>query len=135
MNLNIGEEFRFSKTVGESDVYLFAGITADFTPNHINEEFMKNTPFKTRVAHGVLAIGFASTTAGMAVAKAGQVCMSYGYDKIRFLKPVFIGDTVTVVYKVVEKDEEGLKTVANIEVFNQKKELVLVGKHILKFIL
>lgn len=59
---------------------------------------MKQTPFKTRVAHGVLVIGFASTTAGMAVAKARQVCMSYGYDKIRFLKPMFIGDTVTVVY-------------------------------------
>ncbi len=57
INLNIGDEFVFTKTVGESDVYLFAGITGDFTPNHINEEYMKKTPYKTRMAHGVLPIG------------------------------------------------------------------------------
>ncbi|MBP2641969.1 MAG: MaoC domain protein dehydratase [Firmicutes bacterium] len=134
MNLNIGDEFVFAKTVGESDVYLFAGITGDFTPNHIDEEYMKKTPYKTRMAHGVLSIGFTSTTAGMAVAKAKQTCVSYGYDGIRFLKPVFIGDTLTTVYTVVEKDEEKMRTIGKCEVFNQNKELVTVGKHILKFV-
>ncbi|MBP2641968.1 MAG: MaoC domain protein dehydratase [Firmicutes bacterium] len=133
INLNIGDEFVFTKTVGESDVYLFAGITGDFTPNHIDEEFMKKTPYKTRMAHGVLSIGFASTTAGMAVEKAKQVSVSYGYDGIRFLKPVFIGDTLTTVYTVAEIDEESLKMIAKIEIFNQNKELVTVAKHIEKF--
>jgi 3-hydroxybutyryl-CoA dehydratase len=131
--LEIGESVSFSKTVGETDVYLFAGITGDLSGNHVNEEYMSKTPYKHRIAHGVLSIGFASTTSTLMVDKTKMNAVSYGYDRIRFIKPVFIGDTITVSYTIAEIDEESLKTISNIEVINQKGELCTVGKHILKF--
>lgn len=134
INLSIGEEFKFTKTVGESDVYLFAGITGDFTMHHIDEEYMKTTPFKTRIAHGVLTLGFSSTSLGKAVQACGQTCISVGYDKLRFIKPVSLGDTVTAIYTVLEKDEDTGKVLGDVKCINQKGETVLVAKHILKII-
>ncbi len=132
--LEVGDSVSFSKTVGESDVYLFAGITGDFSPNHVNEEVMSKTPFKHRVAHGVLSLGFASTTSTMMIEQAKATAVSYGYDRIRFIKPVLIGDTITVTYTIAEIDEEALKTYADIEVTNQRGELCTVARNILKFI-
>jgi acyl dehydratase len=59
--LSVGRKVTFSKTVSESDVYLFAGLTGDLSPNHVDEEYMKKTTYGRRVAHGVLALGFMST--------------------------------------------------------------------------
>lgn len=134
IGLEIGDSVSFSKTVGESDVYLFAGITGDFSPNHVNEELMKRTPYKKRIAHGVLSIGFASTTSTLMIEKAKATAVSAGYDRIRFIKPIFIGDTATVTYTIAEIDQENLKTKANIEVTNQHGELCTIAQHILKFI-
>ncbi|MGH3146828.1 MAG: MaoC/PaaZ C-terminal domain-containing protein [Rubrobacter sp.] len=132
--LEIGDSVSFSKTVGESDVYLFAGITGDLSPNHVNREAMGNTPYKERIAHGVLSIGFASTTSTLMIEKAGATAVSVGYDRVRFIKPIFIGDTVTVTYTISEIDAENLKTRADIEVTNQRDEVCTVAKHILKFL-
>lgn len=134
IRLEIGDFVSFSKTVGESDVYLFAGITGDFSPNHINEEIMSKTPFKHRVAHGVLSLGFASTTSTMMIERTGMTAVSYGYDRVRFIKPVLVGDTITVTYTIAEIDEDTLKTHADIGVTNQRGELCTVARHILKFI-
>jgi acyl dehydratase len=106
--LEVGDSVTFSKTVGESDVYLFAGITGDFSPNHVNKEVMSGTPYKERIAHGVLSIGFASTTSTLMIEKSGGKAVSLGYDRIRFVGPIFIGDTVTVTYTISEIDEENL---------------------------
>lgn len=132
--LKIGDHVSFSKTIGETDVYMFAGITGDFSPNHVNEEYMSKTPYRKRIAHGVLSIGFASTTSSLIIEKTNMTAVSYGYDRIRFIKPIFIGDTITVNYTIAETDEENLKTKANIEVINQNGELCTVAQHILKFI-
>jgi 3-hydroxybutyryl-CoA dehydratase len=132
--LEIGDSVSFSKTVGESDVYLFAGITGDFSPNHVNKEIMGKTPYKERIAHGALLIGFASTTSTLMIEKARATAVSAGYDRIRFIKPVFIGDTVTVTYTIAEIDEEGLKTHADIEITNQHGEVCTVAQHILTFL-
>jgi acyl dehydratase len=132
--LEIGDSVSFSKTVGESDVYLFAGITGDFSPNHVNKEIMGKTPYKERIAHGALSIGFASTTSTLMIEKAEATAVSAGYDRIRFIKPVFIGDTVTVTYTIAEIDEEGLKTRADIEITNQHGEVCTVAQHILTFL-
>ena len=132
--LEIGDAVTFSKTVGESDVYLFAGITGDFSPNHVNKEIMGKTPYKERIAHGVLSIGFASTTSSLMIEKAKATAVSVGYDHIRFIKPIFIGDTVTVTYTIAEIDEENLRTRANIEVTNHRGELCTVAQHILKYL-
>jgi 3-hydroxybutyryl-CoA dehydratase len=132
--LEVGDSVSFSKTVGESDVYLFAGITGDFSPNHVNEEIMSKTPFKHRVAHGVLSLGFASTTSTMMIERTKMIAVSYGYDRVRYIKPVLVGDTITATYVIAEVDEEALKTYADIEIVNQRGELCTVARHILKFI-
>lgn len=132
--LEVGDAVMFSKTVGESDVYLFAGITGDFSPNHVNKEIMERTPYKERIAHGVLSIGFASTTSTLMIEKSGAKAVSLGYDRIRFTGPIFIGDTVTVTYTISEIDEENLRTRADIEVANQRGEVCTVAQHILKFL-
>jgi 3-hydroxybutyryl-CoA dehydratase len=132
--LEVGDSVTFSKTVGESDVYLFAGITGDFSPNHVNKEIMSGTPYKERIAHGVLSIGFASTTSTLMIEKSGGKAVSLGYDRIRFVGPIFIGDTVTVTYTIAEIDEEKLRTRADIEVANQRGEVCTVAQHILKFL-
>ena len=132
--LEVGDSVTFSKTVGESDVYLFAGITGDFSPNHVNKEVMAGTPYKERIAHGVLSIGFASTTSTLMIENSGAMAVSLGYDRIRFVGPIFIGDTVTVTYTISEIDEENLRTRADIEVANQRGEVCTVAQHILKFL-
>jgi acyl dehydratase len=132
--LEVGDSVSFSKTVGESDVYLFAGITGDFSPNHVNKEVMAGTPYKERIAHGVLSVGFASTTSTLMIEKSGARAVSLGYDRIRFVGPIFIGDTVTVTYTISEVDEENLRARADIEVANQRGEVCTVAQHILKFL-
>jgi 3-hydroxybutyryl-CoA dehydratase len=132
--LEVGDSVTFGKTVGESDVYLFAGITGDFSPNHVNKEIMQGTPYKERIAHGVLSVGFASTTSTLMIEKSGAKAVSLGYDRIRFISPIFIGDTVTVTYTISEIDQENLRTRAKIEVANQRGEVCTVAEHILKFL-
>ena len=136
--VSVGDNVTFSKTVSESDVYLFAGITGDLSPNHVDEEYMKRSGYGRRMAHGALIVGFMSTASSMAVAdsrsSADETPVSLGYDRIRFLAPVFLGDTVTVHYAIVDIDEQRRRSVADIRVNNQSEELVAVGQHILKWV-
>ena len=138
-HVSIGETVKFSKTVSESDIYLFAGITGDFAPHHVNEEYMRASPFGQRIVHGALLVGFMSTTSAMMIARCvekgiDETPVSVGYDRIRFVKPVFIGDTVTVVYTIATVDHEKRRTTAKIEISNQRGEVVAVGDHILKWV-
>jgi 3-hydroxybutyryl-CoA dehydratase len=137
--VQVGETFRFSKTVSESDVYRFAGITGDFSVNHINEEFMKKTAFGGRIAHGVLTLVLSSTASSMVSARALERddrchAVSLGYDRVRFLKAVMLGDTVTISYTVERLDQELARSMARIEATNQRGELVMVAQHIMKWI-
>jgi 3-hydroxybutyryl-CoA dehydratase len=132
--LEVGDTVSFSKTVGESDVYLFAGITGDFSPNHVNQEVMSKTPYRERIAHGVLSLGFASTTSTMMIERTKMTAVSYGYDRVRFIRPMLVGDTITATYTIAEIDEDALKTYADIEVVNQRGQLCTAARHILKFI-
>lgn len=127
----VGAGSRFSKTVTEADIGLFAGVTGDFAPQHIDEEYMRRRPQGRRIAHGVLTLGIASTAASMLCAESGSVAVSYGYDRLRFLAPVFIGDTVEARYEVVRIEPETHKAFASVTVTNQHGELCLVATHIL----
>ncbi len=120
----------FSKTVSESDVYGFAGITGDFDGNHVNEEYARTTSLGRRVAHGALIVGYMSTASTLVLQDFGAPLVSVGYDRIRFTKPVFIGDTITVRYEITDKDEERARTIAKVEVTNQRGELVAIATHI-----
>lgn len=137
--VKIGDEVQFSKTVGETDIYLFAGITGDLSPNHVNEEVMKGTFFKTRIAHGALLVGFMSTTSTLMIEKSdsnhgNETPVSLGYDGVRFLAPVRINDTITVVYRIKEIELERRRSRAEITITNQGGEIVAVGEHILKWV-
>ncbi|WP_342433248.1 MaoC/PaaZ C-terminal domain-containing protein [Neobacillus sp. FSL H8-0543] len=133
-NLQVGESVSFSKTVSESDVYMFAGITGDLGENHVNEEYMKKTPYKKRIAHGALLVGYASTTSTLFIQKRSIPAVSYGYDSIRFIKPVFIGDTIYIIYTIDKICNDTQKSWAKIEIKNQDDELCAVAIHILKYI-
>jgi 3-hydroxybutyryl-CoA dehydratase len=138
-HVSVGDRATFSKTVGETDVYLFAGITGDFSGNHVNEEYMRRSAYGTRIAHGALLIGFMSTTSSMICARAiergiDETPVSLGYDRVRFLKGVKIGDTITVTYTISEADPANRRSRSKIEVTNQDGELVAVAEHILKWV-
>ena len=137
--VSVGDQVQFAKTVGETDIYLFAGITGDLSSNHVNEEVMKRSSYGRRIAHGALLIGFMSTTSTLMIEKSGgigadETPVSLGYDRIRFLAPVFIGDTVTVTYRIAEVDLQRRRSRAEIEVTNQDGTLVAVGQHLLKWV-
>ena len=139
LSIEVGEEVRFAKTVAESDVYLFAGISGDFAANHVNEEYMKSSRYGRRIAHGALLVAYMSSTSTMMADRAGaditsHTPVSLGYDRIRFLAPVFIGDTVEVRYRVAEIDLDRLRSRSDIEVRNQRGETVAVAQHILKWV-
>ena len=136
----VGQRVAFRKTVSESDVYLFAGITGDFAPNHVDEQFMRGTQYGRRIAHGALLVGYMSRASTMIVEKitgddATVYPVSLGYDRIRFLKPVFIGDTITVTYVVAASDSAKSRTNATVEVLNQAGEVVAAATHIMKWLL
>ena len=139
LSLALGACTAFSKTVSESDVYLFAGITGDLAPNHVNEQFMRQTQYGGRIAHGALLVGYMSATSTMIGALMAERApaifpVSLGYDKVRFLKPVFIGDTITVRYVVESIDCTKNRTLAKVEVANQNGELVAVATHLMAWL-
>ncbi|WP_119270233.1 MaoC family dehydratase [Taklimakanibacter deserti] len=135
----VGQRVSFRKTVSESDVYLFAGITGDFAPNHVDEQFMRQTQYGRRIAHGALLVGYMSRASTMIAEKitgddAGFYPVSLGYDRVRFLKPVFIGDTITVTYAVTGCEIEKSRTTATVEVLNEQGEVVAAAIHIMKWL-
>lgn len=138
MHARLGDTVKFSKTVGESDVYGFAGITGDLSQNHVDEQFMSHSIYKKRIAHGALMVGYMSTASTRMIEQSlakgiDSTPVSLGYDRVRFLKPVFLGDTVTVTYTIAEVDEARRRTRAEVNVTNQRQELVAVGEHITKW--
>jgi acyl dehydratase len=134
----VGDRASFSKTVGETDVYGFAGITGDFSPNHVNKAYMERSSFGRLQAHGALLVGFMSTASTLVIAQsregADETPVSLGYDRVRFLAPVYFGDTVTVEYTIASIDVERRRSNGDIRVTNQDGTLVAVATHILKWV-
>ena len=131
-DIPVGLKTRVTKTVSESDVYLFAGITGDFDPNHVDEEYTRKTSLGHRVAHGALIVGYTSAASTRILQDFDRPMVSVGYDRIRFLKPVYFGDTLTIDYVIESVERERERTIAKIEVKNQKDELVAVLTHIMQ---
>lgn len=128
-----------SKTVGESDVYLFAGITGDLSPNHVDEAVMSKTQYGHRIAHGALLVGYMSRASTLICDQCGPLMASHypvslGYDRIRFLDAVLISDTITLQYTIRAVDEVKLRTIAEIELRNQHGKLCAVATHIMRWI-
>ena len=123
--MRVGQSAQISKTISESDVYLFAGITGDFNPAHVDEEYASKTFFETRVAHGMLTASFISTIVGTMLPGPGSIYVS---QEVNFLVPVKIGDTITTTAKVAEllteKKHVRLKTYCT----NQDGTVVIDGQ-------
>jgi acyl dehydratase len=120
------------RTITETDLVLHAGQTGDFFPHHMDEEWCKTQPFKHRIAHGTLVF---SVAIGLTASVINEAAMTYGYDRLRFIKPVYINDTIGVNLNVTNKKDHkspghGFVT-EKVEVFNQRDELVMVCDHIL----
>lgn len=131
-----GDTVCFSKTISESDVYLFAGITGDFYELHLNKAYAEAAPLGRQIAHGVLAMGLASTVATNIQKKYAYwaPAVLYGYDRVRFIKPIFFGDTLTAHQTVLEFNPGTDKMTSKVEVFNQRGEIVLAAQCLQKFL-
>ena len=129
----LGAERRtLGRTITETDIVLHAGQTGDFYPHHMDAEWCKTQEFGQRVAHGTLIF---SVAVGMTAGAVNMVAFSYGYDRLRFIKPVFIGDTISARVTIAEKREHkrpdhGI-VVEHLEVVNQHGETVLACDHLL----
>lgn len=126
----LGQKACFSKTISESDVYLFAGLTGDFNPVHVNKEVAENSTFGERVVHGILVVGLVSAVIGTKLPGEGTI---YLEQDARFLMPVKIGDTITAVIEIAEilNLEKGILKL-NTEAVNQRNKKVLNGYAIVK---
>ena len=123
--LHVGQTAQFGKTISESDIYLYAGITGDQNPAHINESYARETFFKTRIAHGMLCAGLISAVLGNRLPGYGTI---YIRQELNFIAPVRIGDTITARVEVIEiisaKNRVRLKT----DCINQDGVLVIDGE-------
>jgi acyl dehydratase len=120
------------RTITETDIVIHAGQTGDFYPHHMDAEWCKTQEFGQRVAHGTLIF---SVAVGMTAGAVNPLAFSYGYDRLRFIKPVFIGDTIRCRVTIAEKrdhkrPDHGI-VVERVEVVNQRDEVVLVCDHLL----
>jgi len=100
-DLEVGMSASYAKTISEADVYMFAGVSGDNNPVHINEEYAKTTPFEKRIVHGMFSAALISTVAGTRLPGPGAI---YVDQQIKFRAPVFIGDTAQATVTVTDID-------------------------------
>lgn len=129
----VGEQRRTTgRTITETDIVVHAGQSGDFFPHHMDEEWCKTQPFGKRIAHGTLIF---TVAVGLTADHINEVSMTYGYERLRFVKPVFIGDTLRVTVTIKDKKDHkkpayGLVTEL-VECFNQHGDLVMLCEHLL----
>lgn len=128
-DFKIGDKEFFSKTISESDVYLYAGLTGDLAPHHVNADYARGTKFKERIAHGLLIAGVMSSALTKLVAP-GAVTLSH---EVFFLAPVYFGDTVYAEVEVKEVDLKKRILIIRTIVRNQEGVMVLDGSAVEKF--
>ena len=122
-DIQVGDVEKFSKTMTQTDMVLWVGLTGDMNPVHIDTEYGKTTRFKDVIVPGLMVAGLISTV--MTKSTFGNV---YSGQTLKFLKPVYVGDTITAVATVVEKMEEKRRVKIKTECFNQNNDLVITGE-------
>jgi 3-hydroxybutyryl-CoA dehydratase len=127
--IKIGEKANFTKTVTEHDVYTFAGITGDFNPAHIDEDYAKKSRFEKRIAHGILTAGLISAVLGMQLPGPGSIYVS---QTLKFLLPVYLTDTIASDVEFAEIIAEKNRVCFLTRCLNQNGEIVAEGESILK---
>ena len=123
--LSVGQRASFSKTITEADISHFVAITGDVNPLHVNETFARETFFKHRIAHGMLSASLFSTIIGMLLPGVGAI---YRSQTIEFLRPVYIGDTLTATFEIEAIDPEAERIDLAGKIENQEGTLVISGR-------
>ena len=120
------------RTITETDFVIHAGQTGDFFPHHMDAEWCKTQPFGQRIAHGTLIFSIAI---GQTASEINPEAFSKGYDRLRFIKPVFIGDTIHAKVVIADKSDDKKpaygQVVEHVEVYNQHGQIVLACDHLL----
>jgi len=123
--IQVGDFATFTKTISESDVYMYAGISGDFNPAHINAVEAEKGIFKERIAHGMLTASLISTVLGTQLPGPGTIYLS---QDLSFKKPVKFGDTIEAKVEVIERIEEKNRLILRTTCTNQHGEIVIDGK-------
>lgn len=131
-----GDETRLSRTIAECDVNAFAALTGDFAPAHMDSALMGRSIFGQRIVHGAMLVGLMSAASTEVAGRFGlgdgaEILVSLGYDRLRFTAPVFIGETVTVHYRVIEADAIRQRYRADVTVTNAQGKTVASAINIL----
>ena len=137
--LNAGDTVSLEKHVSVAAIRAFADVSGDHSPNHVDEQAMAASAYGRVIAHGALMVAYMSACSTAIVERVGRVResetpVSLGYDRVRFLKPVFAGETLKLDYTIRDVDAERRRTVADIRIVNQDGQLVCVAEHILKWV-
>lgn len=137
--VEVGDAVELERDVTEQAVQAFADVSGDHSPNHVDESEMSGSAYGGRIAHGALLVAYMSACSTQLVeripgVRATETPVSLGYDRIRYLKPVYIGDHVKLRYAVREVDPARRRARSQIDVTNQHGDLVCVGEHILKWV-
>jgi 3-hydroxybutyryl-CoA dehydratase len=125
----VGDVTTFSKTITEADVLLFAAVSGDNYPLHVDAEYAKTTRFGQRAAHGMLTASLLSTVVGLMLQKPGGI---YVEQTLHFRRPVFIGDTLTATAEVTELRPEQRRLRVRTNVVNQHGKAVLEGDGVIQ---
>lgn len=131
--MTIGSKIELTRTISESDVYDFGELTGDLGLNHLDKEYSRSTFYGQRVLHGAFLVGLASAAAtryGERFDKGRYRGASYGYDRVRFVRPVFIGDTVTIEYVITDMDPITLRSLARVTGTKQDGEVCFIAVHL-----
>lgn len=123
MNFFVGQTAAFSRTVTETDIVMFAGLSGDYNPVHVDQEYAAETRFGLRIAHGLLTTSFLSRLLGMELPGKGSV---YLEQSLKFLEPVFIGDTITASAEILEIDQD--RGILRLETICRKQDNTIVLK-------
>ena len=130
MNYLIGTKDSVTKTISETDVYLFAGISGDFNPVHVNRVEAKKSVFSKQIVHGILVGSLLTNVIGMKLPGPGTIYME---QNLKFLKPVYIGDTITACAEISEIINETKNILRmSTKCINQNNELVVDGYAVVK---
>lgn len=121
----VGDTAEVVKTITEADVINFAGLVGDFNPLHVDREYAEKTRFGQRIVHGMLTASFLSTIVGACIPGRNALYLS---QEVKFVKPVFIGDTIRVRAEVVEKIDRQQRVILKTDIYNQRGELVVTGR-------
>lgn len=129
-DFEVGKVDSIRKTITDSDIVMFAGVTGDFNPVHIDDVSAKDSMFKKRIAHGMISAGLISAVLGTKLPGPGTIYLS---QTLKFRRPVFIGDTITAKVEVVEKNDEKKQLRLKTECSNQEDVVVTSGEALVTF--